>query len=157
MITFFIKGQAVFLSDEDYDLISLTWHISSSGYVARNTPRPNRRQMRLHRVVLARALGRELARDELVDHANGNRLDNRRENLRIATGAQNIYNRAVSVGVTGYKGVYRNTRSRTYQAAITVNRKKIYLGSFYDPRDAARAYDVAARKVAGLFARGNFQ
>lgn len=150
-------GTFTLVSDVDADFIQYTWFITKSGYVARNTPRPNRRQMRLHRAVLARALGRQLSRDERVDHVNGNRLDNRRENLRIATAAQNNYNRTVVTGASGYKGVFHNTNCRTFQAAITVGGKKIYLGSFHDPRDAARAYDAAAQHVAGPFARVNFK
>jgi hypothetical protein len=110
----------------------------------------------LHRAIMGLAKGDA----GVVDHINGDRLDNRRANLRLATDSENMFNVDLPAqNTTGYKGVYRNspTCRQPYQAAITVNRKKIYLGSFADPREAARAYDEAARLYAGPFARGNFQ
>ncbi len=115
---------------------------------------------RLHRVVMSRALDRELLRHELVDHINCSRADNRRENLRLATNAQNQFNRDLPRhNTTGFKGVYRSgpRSKRPWQAAITFNYKKIHLGSFDTAEEAAVAYDNAAGQLAGEFARGNFQ
>jgi len=154
-------GRAVVLVDDaDADLAAQSWHVSTTGYAVRHAPRPLRGVVRMHRVIMRRVLDRELERWELIDHANGDKLDNRRSNLRLATNSQNEFNKDLPAhNTTGYKGVYRNSRTCRipYQAAITVNRKKIYLGSFADPREAARAYDEAARLYAGPFARGNFQ
>jgi hypothetical protein len=150
----------VLVDDADADLAAHTWHMTTSGYAGRNAARPHRGKIRMHRVIMRRVIGRELERWELVDHINGDRLDNRRANLRLATNSENMFNVDLPAhNTTGYKGVYRNspTCRQPYQAAITVNRKKIYLGSFADPREAARAYDEAARLYAGPFARGNFQ
>lgn len=153
-------GRAVaYIDDADADLAGYTWSLHSGGYAIRHTARPHRVAVRMHRVIMARKLGRDLERWELVDHVNGDTLDNRRDNLRLATNSENQFNRDLPAhNSTGYKGVYRNTAGsrKPWQAAITVNRRKIYLGSYTTPQDAARAYDAAARQLAGQFARGNF-
>lgn len=84
-----------------------------------------------------------------IDHINGNRADNRFSNLRLATVAQNRCNsRARKI----LKGITKNS-SNTWSAQITVNKKRIYLGSFSDPQLAHEAYWEAAQKYHGEFAR----
>jgi hypothetical protein len=92
----------------------------------------------------------------LVDHWNGDTLDNRRRNLRFATNAENQHNqRRLRVDNTsGYKGVslYRNGK---WCAQIYVDTKRINLGYFVQVEDAARAYDEAAVRYFGEFAATN--
>lgn len=108
----------------------------------------------MHRVILARILERELVKGEQVDHINGNALDNRRENLRLAIGSQNNYNsRRYKNNTTGYKGVYFIKARRRWAAHIQVEGKNIYLGYFKTPEDAYVAYCEAAKKYFGEFAR----
>lgn len=143
------------VSDPDADLAAETWFVNSTGYVVNNGS-GSYAMLRLHRVVMTRVCGRALGRWELVDHINGDKLDNRRENLRLSNSSENAFNRDLPAhNTTGYKGVYRNSpgNKRPYQAAITVNRKKIYLGSYATPQEAARAYELKAREIAGPFAR----
>lgn len=90
-----------------------------------------------------------------VDHRNGDPLDNREENLRLATHAQNNMNVGVKTSRTGYKGV-EITRSGRYSARIRENNRRHFLGTFSDPISAAKAYDTAARVLHGEFARTNF-
>jgi hypothetical protein len=94
-----------------------------------------------------------------VDHINGDRLDNRRCNLRVCTRAQNSVNaRRWNRNRVGYKGVYRPNAGRpgNYQARIYRNGKAVSLGLFADPIDAALAYDLAAIEADGEFARPTF-
>jgi hypothetical protein len=87
-----------------------------------------------------------------VDHKNQNGLDNRRENLRWATRAQNAYNSGPRIcNETGLKGVYRTPFGR-YKAAIRINKKLIYLGTFSSPVEAAIAYNEAALIIEPEFA-----
>ncbi len=94
----------------------------------------------------------------LVDHRNRNGLDNRRTNLRLATHSQNRCNRFVNkVGCSSqYRGVSRNKQKNKWNAQIQFEGKWIWLGRFDNEIDAAKAYDEAARKYHGEFARLNF-
>ena len=84
-----------------------------------------------------------------VDHKDHNGLNNRRNNIRIATHADNMRNRKK----VGFKGV--RFRKGKWYARITVNRKEISLGHFLHLQDAANSYDIAAKKYFGDFAYTN--
>lgn len=93
--------------------------------------------------------------DMLVDHINTITLDNRRSNLRICTLAQNNSNKKKRSGTkVPFKGV--SVIKGRFQAKIGVEYKSIYLGLFETPFEAALAYDAAAKKHFGEFARLNF-
>ncbi len=87
-----------------------------------------------------------------VDHINGNGLDNRRCNLRIASPQQNSSNRRkIKVKTSKYKGVHKRENGK-WRAAIRVNRKLINLGTFILELDAVNAYNKAATQYFGEFA-----
>lgn len=110
-------------------------------------------QVLLHRFVMQAPDGMQ------VDHRNGDRLDNRRKaNLRLATNAQNVRNTGVRRGnKSGFKGVSERTgEPGRWVAQISHNGRKYSLGIHETPEDAARAYDAAARRFHGAFARVNY-
>jgi len=92
----------------------------------------------------------------IIDHINGNSLDNRIENLRECTHAENLRNRGkTSINTTGYKGVYN--RNGRFRSIIGINGKSIKLGTFDTAIEAAKKYDLEAIKLHGEFANTNFR
>lgn len=91
----------------------------------------------------------------LVDHINGDGLDNRRVNLRPASVRENSRNRRAGGGSSIYKGVHLRPSGR-WRAHIWIDDRSRYLGDFVDEIEAARAYDTAARTNFGQYAALNF-
>lgn len=92
---------------------------------------------------------------DLVDHINLNKTDNRVANLRKASHFENACNaRAHRDNPNKRKGIWR-TKSGRWQAMITVNKKRLFLGAYGTPEEAAAAYDEAAKTLHGDFARIN--
>jgi hypothetical protein len=107
--------------------------------------------MRLNRVIMDAPPGL------LVDHRNNDTLDNRRANRRLATCSQNRINsrRDKSRTSSRYVGVSLEKGRGKWLAYISYNGKRIHLGRFDDEIEAAKAYDEAAKKYHGEFARLN--
>lgn len=92
-----------------------------------------------------------------VDHENGDKLDNRRSNLRLCTRAQNSHNTGLTrANTSGFKGVSFCKQTGRWVAQIQAQGRYIKIGRFDTPNAAACAYDTAARKYQGEFARLNF-
>lgn len=145
------KGKHAIVDDADYEWLSHhKWHCTAKGYAARHTYAGNGQQKTLY---MARAILNSPAHMD-VDHINGNRLDNRRCNLRVCTRAQNSRNRRKWRPTAKFKGVYE-VGSR-YRAVICLNGKNVHLGYFGNEPEAAHAYDVAAIRLHGEFAKLNF-
>jgi len=140
-----IKDIAI-VDDEDYELVAAhRWRVNHNGYVVSCA----NEKVRMHRLILIDSEGSE------IDHINGNKLDNRRENLRLATRHQNMRNRGpLSTNKTGYKGVSKFRSG--FRATISVNKKFKHIGVFSSPEDAAKAYDETAKILFGEFAWLNF-
>ncbi len=94
----------------------------------------------------------------LVDHKNGDGLDNRRANLRTATRFDSTHNRRKRKTKTSsrYLGVHLEKETGRWVVRIRNRGKRMWLGSFAEEEEAAKAYDAAARKYHGEFARLNF-
>ena len=91
----------------------------------------------------------------MTDHRNGNGLDDRRCNLRACTHTDNMRNRKTQKHSSVFKGVAWVKRVGRWIAYISVNNKTIHLGYFHDESEAALAYNDAAQKYFGEFARLN--
>ena len=149
------KGFFAIVDDEDFEWLSrYRWCVNLS-----NAPRAYRPYLsdEKHGVIY---MHREIIRAracEIVDHINGNSLDNRKQNLRIATAQQNAWNSKMRKNRHGFKGVqFRDDlKKKPWKAAITVNRRSKNLGYFATKELAAKAYNEAAIKYFGKFARLN--
>jgi len=119
------------------------WSISK-GSVVNNR---NNNRIALHRLI------KNCPKDKVVDHINGNTLDNRKCNLRICTQAENSKNKRINKNNTsGYKGVFYYKRYNKWTSIIMVNGKKKGLGYFDTPEEAYAAYCKAAKELHGEFA-----
>ncbi len=147
------KGKVAIVDDEDYvRLAKYKWYSGSDGYARRCAwNKGDVKTILMHREILNTGKGLS------TDHINGDRLDNRKENLRICSRAENNRNQKKDIrSKFEYKGIKTENKGRTYWARISVNNKQIYLGSFPTQLQAAKAYDQAAIKYYGEFARLNF-
>jgi hypothetical protein len=143
------NNRGVALVDDDmYDfLMQWRWQSHPEGYVIRTE---KRKTIAMHRVLMNPPNGMQ------VDHINHIKSDNQRANLRICTKAENMFNHPQAVGISGYRGVCQSKSAGKWDAYIKVNRKRIYLGTYIDPIEAAVARDRAAMIHHGAFAILNF-
>lgn len=136
------KGEKSIVSNEDYDFLSQwKWCYGKRGYATR-TNKKTKKHDSIHRLVMERIIGRKLNSNEICDHINRNRLDNRRSNLRLVTLTENNINRKKLEGCSSiYKGVCRNvTRYTRKDGSISTYVKWMaYIGS------------RKSRKALGLF------
>jgi hypothetical protein len=152
-------GLKTVVDPEDADLSEYIWKTwkGSTGrhYVERLFSFESRTiTVLMHRVILARKLGRHLVPGEVVDHINLDSLDNRRVNLRPSTIRTNQYNQGLHKNnKSGYKGVCYIERENKWRAQIQYMRKVYYLGSYDTPEEAHKVYCEAAVKYHGEFAR----
>ena len=143
------------------ELAQSKWYLVDVGgklYVRGHYPVSGRREW-LHHIAAFGTIMQFYDGRDTVDHANGDTLDNRRDNLRLCTAAQNQMN---SIGqrrrLSRFKGVSpgRGTMTGKWKASICRDGKDRHLGYFTTEEEAGRAYDREARILFGSFARLNF-
>lgn len=140
------NGQYAIADEEDYDFLAQwRWGISFSGsYVVR---KEKEKRIYMHRVVNQTPPGM------ITDHVNGNKLDNRKVNLRTVNHSQNGCNRGLQRNnSSGFKGVSWHQGRSKWQAHIKSKGKELHLGWFDTTTGAAIAYNNAAIKHHGEFA-----
>ncbi len=147
------KGHHAIVDDEDYEMLNQhKWH-HNNGYGARysDCTKGQRIYSYMHRVIMNAPAELE------VDHKNGNKLDNRKENLRICTLQQNghNYDKQIVGATSKYKGVcWRKNRER-WVVRLSVDGKRIHVGLFTDEIEAAKAYNTKALQYYGEYAKLN--
>ena len=148
------QGQYAIVDPDDYPrLAKYKWRICRTRgknvtYAERSIRLPSGKYSRIlmHRQLI------DVPEGYVIDHINGTGQDNRRANLRLATIAQNAWNSKKRNPHSGYKGVWFARDKGLWRAAIWHNNKRVHLGYFNSPRQAANAYDEAAKKYHGEFA-----
>lgn len=152
------QNQVAMVDDEDFDrVIALKWYAYKSGsydksfYCGRMVRGSDgkRRRISMQKFIMGV--------DSVLDHVDGNGLNNQKSNLRPANRTQNGRNRRVQKHSSPYKGVTWFGPSKAYMAKICIDGIEKFLGYFKDPAAGARAYDEAAIKHFGEFARTNQQ
>ena len=148
------SGDVAIIDADKVDLISdIKWYClpgDHTKYAVSNIRLEDRTivMLYLHRVLT------DCPKDMVVDHINGDGLDNRMCNLRIATNSQNNVNRKLSIKTkTGIRGVRYSEKRGVYYSQITVNKKNIWLGTFPTAEEAAEAYAEASREYHGEYGR----
>lgn len=143
-------GFSLIVSGVDAEGISkFRWRTFGAGNKKYARASINGRRVLLHRFLL----GLEEGDTEIVDHINGNPLDNRRENLRICSARENSWNRRVTNSLTGFHGV--SYQGGKYLVKFTHDEEVIYLGSFNSAVQAAHEYNKKIVELRGNFAAMN--
>lgn len=140
------KGKYAVIDADDLHLVSgKSWAAAKRGntYYAKSDYRINgeRKAIYMHRVILGVESG-------LVDHIDGNGLNNRKANLRQASHSLNAHNSGIGhKNTSGFKGVSWSKACGKWKAEITRNKRKMHLGVFDSPEDASRAYQDTLRSI----------
>lgn len=153
------QNKYAIIDDSDYIAVSkYKWHYMTIGYAARDihisyiNGKQTKKKQTMHRFLL------EMIDSKIgLDHINHNKLDNRRNNLRICSQGANIQNASLRKdNKTGYKGItILKNRAKKYWARISKDNKQKSIGCFYTIEEAANAYNDEAKKLYGKFAFTN--
>jgi hypothetical protein len=147
------KGKFTIVDDDDYEYLNQwKWCVDTWGYAVRSLSAryphkgKSKGSVSMHRVILDANIGQQ------VDHADLDKLNNQKYNLRFCTSRENKINRRLfKNNTTGHKGVYR--RYGKFFAAICIDYKLRHLGTFETAADAANKYKEEAEKYHGDFIR----
>lgn len=149
------QGFSVVVDDEDFPRLSAyKWRVQKSkhtNYAVRAEMKKGiRKTISMHRQILG-IVGREIC----VDHINDNGLCNIKSNLRKCSYSQNQSNKRKFGGSSKYKGVFYEKKRDKWRSQISYSNKTFFIGRYQTEKDAAIAFNNAALKVFGEFARLN--
>ena len=142
------------VDDEDFDAINqFTWRLACAGYAVRGVSYKREcGSWSMHTIAMHRAI--MIPPNDLeVDHISGNRLDNRRSNLRVCSHAENTRNQGTQSRLKPGSVTGVEWHSGKWVARIKINKAKIYLGRFASFADAVKSRRDAEVKYFGEFAR----
>jgi len=145
------KGFVTLVDDEDFEFLNqFNWTLTKhkrakTPYVMRTE---NTKGILMHRQIL------KAEKDEMIDHIDGNGLNNQKSNLRFCTQSQNNYN-SNRKGKFGYKGIYYKKTHNRFIAVIYINKKPKVVGRCKTAMEAAIIYNQFALKYYGDFAKLN--
>lgn len=144
------QGKVALVDDEDFEwLLQWKWHAEKHGRTWYARGKVNGKLISMHCIIMNTPAGK------VTDHASGNGLDNRRDNLRVCTKYENRCNtRKHRDNSHSFKGTFRH--GKNWSARIHIYGKDIHLGTYLTEVEAAHAYDSAAREIHGKFAHLNF-
>jgi hypothetical protein len=152
------QGFVALVDDADFDSVRIfKWTASrakNTTYAIRKLRTPSGRttSQLLHRFIMG------VTHPKIdVDHEDHNGLNCQRHNLRLCVRGENGGNQRKTRGASKFKGVSWDSSRGLWRAYITIHNKSRFLGRFHDERDAALAYDTAARAAFGEFALCNFR
>jgi hypothetical protein len=144
-----LRSCVTIVSDEDFDFLT-QWNWCFDGryaYRKEFTKYPKYKKIYMHRVLLNTPHGM------MTDHINGNKLDNRRINLRICKRGQNEANKPKKQGCSSkFKGVSLFKKRNAWKAEIKFEKKRYHIGLFKNELEAAHAYNLKAKQLFGSFA-----
>jgi len=150
------NGKNAIVDDEDFETLSkISWYemqgyAKGKKYLGVINGKKRNKYFSMHRIIMKTPEGMH------TDHINANKLDNRKENLRICTCSENLRNaKPYAGGSSDYKGVYFNKECQKWRAYITINKVRKHIGTFDREEDAALAYNRKAQEFFGEFARLN--
>ena len=137
------------INSDDYEnfIKNYSFCLNTDGYVVYSSRKDGLNGKLLSRIIMGEPAGMD------VDHKNLNKLDNRRENLRVCTNQQNQFNKnKTKSNTSGFKGVSFYKPTQKFRASISIDGKQKHLGLFITAEAAHEEYKKAAVKHHGEFA-----